>query len=208
MSNILRAIAQCNGTIHYCQGMNYIAQFLLEMTQNEEESFYLFLGLFFHTDYSLIFAKDLHKLRAFFYVFNRLIALYEPEIYSYLLSNSLDVHAFSPSWFITLFVNARPHIKEIGLPKVILRIFDGFLLSGWKAIIKVSINLLHLYENKLMELKSEALLMFVMKDMIRSDFFKSHNVNQFDVFYKQTQIKQKLIENIENEFIQEEKLKN
>lgn len=196
----MKAIAQSNGNMGYCQGMNYIAEMIYEMTENEEETFFIFLGFFFSTEYSLIYEKDLQKLKSFFYVFNRLISLFEPEIYSYLLSNSLDVHAFSPSWFITLFVSARPHVKEAGLPKVIIRILDRFIVSGWKSIIKVCINLLHLYETKLMEMKSETLLNFVINDMIKSEFFNNDNIELFEKTYSNILITRSLITNIEDEF--------
>lgn len=186
--------------MNYCQGMNYIVEMIYEMTENEEEAFYVFLSFFFYTEYPLIYEKDLQKLKGFFYVFNRLISLFEPEIYSYLLSNSLDVHAFSPSWFITLFVSARPYVKGSDVPKIIVRILDRFIVSGWKTIIKVCINLLHLYETKLMELRSEALLHFVINDMIKSEFFSNENIVLFEKGYSNTSITRSLITNIEDEF--------
>ena len=49
IGNILKAIAYTMPKLNYCQGMNYIAAFLLNITNNEEESFYLFLSLLIST---------------------------------------------------------------------------------------------------------------------------------------------------------------
>ena len=62
--------------LNYCQGMNYIAAFLLNITNNEEESFYLFLSLLISTEYGRLFEKDLEKLKKSFYVFERIICLF------------------------------------------------------------------------------------------------------------------------------------
>ena len=63
--------------------MNYIATFLLHITETEEEAFYLMLGLFDNTDFREIFLNDLAKLKQFFYVFERLINIYLPELNTY-----------------------------------------------------------------------------------------------------------------------------
>ena len=77
--NILYAVSQCNFGIKYVQGMNFIVTFLYEI-YGEEEAFYIFLSFFYSTQYSIIFDKDLIKLKEFFYVFNRIISLLEPEL--------------------------------------------------------------------------------------------------------------------------------
>lgn len=204
--NILKVIATNNGGVKYCQGMNYIAEFIYELTQSEEDSFYIFIGFFENTEYPLIFAKDLLKLKIFFYVFKRLISLFEPELYSYFNSNSVDVHFFMPPWFITLFLSARQNNKQKEPPVVLLRILDSFLISGWKSLMKVGINALHSYEGELMKLKYEDMLQFLINDLLKFDFFHTSNLNNIERCFVETKIKKRLIKNIENEFIQDAKL--
>lgn len=63
--------------------MNYIASFLLLLVTNEEDAFYFMYSLFDTTDFGAIFLDDLKKLKQYFYVFERLLFLYLPEIYYY-----------------------------------------------------------------------------------------------------------------------------
>ena len=86
--------------------MNFIACVLYE-TFGEEEAFYIFLSLFRNTEYPIIFAKDLQKLKVFFYVFNRIIQLYEPELSSFLNTRNATAITFLPPWFITLFQSIK-----------------------------------------------------------------------------------------------------
>ena len=59
ITNVLYAVSQLNGSIKYCQGMNFVVQFLYEI-YGEEDSFYIFLAFFKRTEYYLIFAKLFH----------------------------------------------------------------------------------------------------------------------------------------------------
>ena len=109
--NILYAVSMVNGDIKYCQGMNYIGKFLYEVF-GEEDAFYIFVGIFEYTEYSLVIGKDLDKLNIFFHVFKRMISLFEPELASYLNSCGIDVNCFLISWCITLFTGSHHYYKE------------------------------------------------------------------------------------------------
>ena len=152
ITNVLYAVSQLNGKIKYCQGMNFVVQFLYEM-YGEEESFYIFLAFFINTEYNLIFAKDLEELKILFYVFKRVISLLEPELSSYFKSNGIDVNMFVSPWFITLFTGSHQNFKgELDNSQILIRILDNFIVSGLKSIMEVGCVALHWYENILMNL--------------------------------------------------------
>ena len=203
LSNILYAISQCNGEIKYCQGMNFIASVLYEIF-GEEESFYIFLSFFKNTDYPIIFAKDLQKLKVFFYVFNRIMQLYEPELSSYFTTRNATANTFLPPWFITLFMSSHQYIRDN--INVMMRILDYFITSGWKGLIIVGISLLHNYEETLMNKKYESMMEFLINDILKSEFFKGDNIDKLEEYFETVKINKSLIKNIELEYIQNEKL--
>jgi hypothetical protein len=187
--------------------MNYIASFLYRLTNNEEEAFYLMAGLFKQTDFSLIFVDDLLKLKNFFYVFDRLLSLYLPELYSHFKSNSVNVNFFCSPWFITLFTNSVSYVNLQDPPLVLLKIWDDFLLNGWIALMRTSLYLLKTFESMLITLKYEDLLHFLINDLTKTGFFMNNNLPAYINLMKTTKIKSELISNLENEFIQNTKFK-
>ena len=206
ISNILYAISQSNGNIKYCQGMNFITCILYEIF-GEEEAFYIFLSFFKNTEYPLIFAKDLKKLKIFFYVFNRIIQLLEPELYSYLTMHNVTVNTFMSPWFITLFTTSHQYLRDDkDNSSLMVRILDAFIVSGWKGVMTVSIALLHNFENTLMNKKYEAMMEFLINDMLKSEFFEGKNKDKLEEYFETIKIKKNLIKNIELEFVQDEKL--
>ena len=203
LSNILYALSQSNGDIKYCQGMNFIACVLYEIF-GEEEAFYIFLSFFKNTDYPIIFAKDLQKLKAFFYVFNRIIQLYEPELSSFLNTRNATANTFLPPWFITLFMSSHQYVRDN--INVMVRILDNFIISGWKGLMIVGISLLHNFEYTLMNKKYEAMMEFLINDIWKSDFFENKNIDKLEEYFETVKINKNLIKNIELEYIQEQKL--
>ena len=203
LSNILYAITQCNGDIKYCQGMNFIASVLYEIF-GEEDTFYIFLSFFKNTDYPLIFAKDLEKLKIFFYVFNRIIQLYEPELSSYLNTRNATANTFLPPWFITLFMSSHQYIRDN--INIMVRILDYFVTSGWNGLMIVGIALLRNYENTLMNKKYEAMMEFLINDILKSEFFEEKNIDKLEGYFDNIKVNKNLIRNIELEYIQDQKL--
>ena len=207
ITNVLYAVSQLNGNIKYCQGMNFIVQFLHEKF-GEEEAFYVFLSFFKNTDYKLIFEKDLEELKILFYVFRRIISLLEPELSSYFNMNGIDVNFFVPPWFITLFTGSHQNFKdENDNSQILLRILDNFIVSGLKSLMEVGCVALHSYENVLMSKRYEDVMTFLINDMLRSDFFSKKNIEFVEKFFNETKVSKKLVKNIEEEFRQEQKFK-
>lgn len=108
--------------------MNYIAAFIYQMTNDEEEAFYFLYGILSSTEYGHIFLNDLVKLKQFFYVFERLLFIYLPELHIYFKNNSILVSYFISPWFITLFTNSYQYINSSTSPKILIRIWDDFLM--------------------------------------------------------------------------------
>ena len=207
ISNILYAVALNNYGIKYVQGMNFIVCFLYEMF-GEEDAFYIFLSFFHSTQYSIIFDKNLNKLNEFFYVFNRIISLFEPELSSWFTINGVNINFFATPWFITLFCGSHQHLRgDKDNKNILLRIFDNFITSGWKSMMGVGLSLLHSYEIKLMNLKYEDMLEFLINGMLKSEFFMAENQNNLENYFINVKISKSLVRNIEAEYTFEKMLK-
>ena len=200
INRILNALSLCCPDVNYSQGMNFIAAFLLNICGDEKEAFYIFLCLLLTSDYGSLFTKDLANLKKYFYVFERIIDIMLPELYNYLKINNLKVSFFISPWFITLFTDTYLNIENRENPKVLLRIWDLFLFSGCKSILKVGISLLKNFEHKIMTLTFEELLKFLITDIPKSEFFQNNSYDILMKTYINFKIESGLISNIESEY--------
>ena len=172
LSNILKGIAFIKPKLNYCQGMNFIASFIFHLLENEEESFYLMTSIVEQTEFSSIFMEDLQRLKSFFFIFDKLINIYVPEVYQVFKSSNVIVDYFCPPWFLTLFSNTVNFIDKNNAPKVILKIWDDFFLKGWKALMITGLSIIKNFENELIKLKYDEILHFLINNILKSQFSK------------------------------------
>ena len=200
LQNILSCLSICHPKINYSQGMNYIAYLLYVLCGSEEEGFQLFNCLLTSTAYGDLFFNELSKLNKYFYVFDRLIYIYTPEIAMHLKNKDLTARYFASPWFITLFTNAYKNIKDQANPKVLIWILDLFIINGWKSIIKIGLCLIKHFETRILSCDLEELLHFLINDVLKYDFFQNDNYDNLRNIYEKLKIENALIENIEREY--------
>jgi cytohesin/brefeldin A-inhibited guanine nucleotide-exchange protein len=200
LTKILSCLSLAHPKINYSQGMNYIAYFLYEICGSEEEAFQLFNCLLISTSYGDLFFDNLSRLNKYFYVFERLIFIYLPEISMHLKNKELTVRYFISPWFITLFTNALKNIKNQENPRVLKWIFDLFIIYGWKSILKIGLCLIKHFEIKILSFDLDELLHFLINDILKYEFFQNENYDNLRNIYEKLKIENALIENIENEY--------
>ena len=200
LNNILCALAYLHPKLGYNQGMNCIANLLYDVCESEEEAFKIYNYILDFTDYGDLFMNDLKRLNKYFYVFERLIFIYLPEVFLHLTNTKISTKFFISPWFITLFTNAYKTIKGKEKPKVLIWIFDSFIIEGWGAINKIGLCLMKHFERKILILDTDELLHFLINDIINYDFFKNSNYDRLRNIYDNLHIENGLIENIEKEY--------
>jgi len=197
IKNVLITLANVYPEMSYCQGMNYIALFLLEVTNNEEKSFDIFSAILAKTEYSKLSLNEFELMKKYFYVFERLICIYLPELYTTFKRNNINANFFISPWFITLFT----HSYNGNNTKILMRIFDLFILDGWLAIIRIGLILLKYYQNDLFCMEFEELLHFLINELKEKyDFFNDNNYEKFIQLYNEIKLPKGLVNNLENEF--------
>ena len=177
--NILNSFVYANHKINYSQGMNSIAGFLYDITKNEEETFHIMVSLFNLTQLSDIFDEDFKKLKIFFYVSERLVYLYLPKIFSKLKDNDIQLSYFISAYFITLFTNLYCELQNNDI-YFIFRVWDEFIIDGWKAFFSILLAMLKYHENIILS-KDEGLISYLSSHIKKSELFKKEN---YDIFYK------------------------
>jgi hypothetical protein len=203
LKNILYSLAYLYPKVSYCQGMNFICQFLLEATKDEEKAFDIFSAILNKTKYGNLIEDEFSLMKKYFYVFERLIILYLPELATLLKKNNVNPSYYISPWFITLFTNSFSGNNT----KIIVRIIDMLVLEGWNCIIRIGLVLLKHYQENLINMKFEELLHFLINELKEKyEFFHNNNYNKFIELYNDMKVPKGLISNIENEYEIEKKV--
>mmetsp|Transcript_9982 Transcript_9982/g.14904 ORF Transcript_9982/g.14904 Transcript_9982/m.14904 type:complete len:307 (+) Transcript_9982:22-942(+) len=101
---VLGAYSRYDSSFEYCQGMNYIAGFLLLIAEGEEsEAFAVFQHLCLN-GVSELFKQGFPLVFEMCRVFHESLSLSNQKLENYFQSNELDDNLWLIKWFLTLFV--------------------------------------------------------------------------------------------------------
>ena len=201
LNNILKTTVLLNPDSNYCQGMNFVGAFILKICEDEEESFYLLMGLYKNSPYRNLFINDLKDLKLYFNIFDRLLFIFIPTLYSLFNTNKILPNYYLSSWFITLFTGLVNSDLNLGS---FVKIFDNFIISGWKSIFNVSMEILRDNEEILMKMKNETLVHYLTSKLGNEFLFSNEIHHSLIEKRSKNKISRELLHNIENQLNQME----
>ena len=193
--------------IIYCQGMNFISAIFYDIVQNEKETFYLLKSFFINGKYETIFKNRLSLLKEYFIILEKLIFLFLPKIHQKLTHNQVHVNVFISPYFVTLFTNIYYLHMDDDANKFLLHCIDDFILNGWCSVFSTIICILKYFERKILDLKAEELIKFLVNDMGKNDLFTDEKYKIFYKLKKQYWISNELLKKLHEEIRIEKEIK-
>lgn len=191
LRDILYAFTVRNVSINYCQGLNGIVAYLLQMTNfKEEESFYLFLNLMENIlphDYYLFAIGVEAEVK----VLNKLLEKYEPDLAKYLNNIHSEVLIFG---VLTQFVTSMLIFKtDQKISNFAYSCFFGFQFLEEKGEVffyfyKIILSIIKMLKPKLMKCKDMQEVNSVIKpenEIIKEDI---ENIIYYTLFNDQLDI--------------------
>ncbi|XP_004858552.1 growth hormone-regulated TBC protein 1 isoform X2 [Heterocephalus glaber] len=143
LSDVLLAYGLHNPGVGYCQGMNFIAGYLILITKSEEESFWLLDALIGRIlpDY---YGPAMLGLKTDQEVLAELVRVKLPAVAALLDGHGVLWTLVVSRWFICLFVDILP-------VETVLRIWDCLFNEGSKIIFRVALTLIKQHEAFILE---------------------------------------------------------
>ena len=185
---VLSNYSKYNKEVGYIQGMAFICALLLTY-MDEERSFFMFHTLIKKYDLEGMYLPGFKDLKKKFFVLLNLEKKFLPKCYRVLQKDEVYPGTYASEWFICLFARNLDF-------NVLVRIFDTFLLEGFKVIYRFSLAFIKLKEKDLLESKNGIdSTILIMNNCLK-------NVNVDDLFKVAFgfSLSKKLIEGYENDY--------
>ena len=142
---VLSNYSKYNTATGYVQGMGFIvAVFLTYM--DEESSFFMLHSLMKKYKLEGFYLPSFPELKKTFYILLNLEKKYIPKIYEIFKKEGMIPSMYASEWFICLFS------RNLSFD-ILVRIFDVFLLEGFKVIYRFALAFLKLKEDEFLKAK-------------------------------------------------------
>ena len=156
LRHVLRAYSQIDPDVGYCQGMNFIVAMFLTIGLSEEESFWLLVVVMNEEPYSLreLFGEDMSGTHEVLFIAEKLVKQFLPKLYKHMHKEGIHHSMFVTQWLLTVYTSSFPF-------DLVSRVWDSFLVEGWKVVYRIMLALLKYAEGTLLELSFEHILHYL-----------------------------------------------
>lgn len=155
---VLKAYSVQDKEISYCQGMNFLAKFLLEVTNfNDEVSFHLFSYIL--SQIRGFFYEDFPLLGTYMFIFQKLFKKLYPKLKAHFDLLEIPQELWVSKWTQTLFTMNLPY-------EVNCRIWDNIFVYGTQFIIPFILGLLSFHEKTLLSFQDSSDVILFFKEIL------------------------------------------
>ena len=152
---VLSKFSSAYPQVGYCQGMNFIAGFLLLVSGgNEIESFSMLEAVIYHFSLKDFFTEGMSQLKKTLTEFDSLFARNLKQLHWHFKVQDLSEDLWVLKWFITLFTAVLPL-------NLVLHIWDIMMVDGISVLPNVTICILKYFETELLTKDAAEILVFL-----------------------------------------------
>ena len=174
LSDILKSLNIFIPSLGYYQGISYIAAFLLQILNfNEEKTFFYMLSLETKTEYKELFKDNLKMMNENFRIFEKILEIGAPDVHLHLKKFGIMADYYTPSWFLTIFSCVSPIFDVKNLSKFCILVFEKFIFDGWDAVFNAGFTCLKHYSKEILKTREENILNYLTTEFINKDIFKN-----------------------------------
>lgn len=158
--DVLQAYANYDASVHYCQGMNYLAAMLLMVMDSAEDAFWTFVAVLKNKGTDCFYAPGMPGLVRECDALDAVVRAKIPAVHKRLVDFDIAPILFVVPWYNPMFTTLNNWC-------IVMRIWDLFMLEGVRALRRASLFFLFTNAEKMARMKFPELLPFLLNPPCR-----------------------------------------
>ena len=156
LGNVIVSYAALNREVGYCQGMNFLAGLLLQLSDSEQETFWMLTLVMVRYNLQSLYMRDIPLLHLLKFQFEALLEEYVPRVHEHFAKLYVSPELYAVKWFFSLFAYSLPVDTVYPLWDFIFsacpphQLHTGF----WRAILLVALAIVQLLHQPLLRASS------------------------------------------------------
>mmetsp|Transcript_136661 Transcript_136661/g.240983 ORF Transcript_136661/g.240983 Transcript_136661/m.240983 type:complete len:898 (-) Transcript_136661:191-2884(-) len=147
-----RSYAALFPQVGYCQGMNFIAGFLLLTAgASHEDAFYMFVRIMTKYRASLLFCEGLPLLKLLTFQFRALLEHFFPEVHSHFINQNITPELYFTKWILTIFTQPLCIASAA-------RVWDLIVCDGLETLLLVALGTIKVLKPRLLKEATEGVI--------------------------------------------------
>ncbi len=175
LERILCSISYIRPEVGYCQGMNFVAAAILELLDDEELSFWIFLNFLDDMELNSLYYENMTDYSIRIYQLNHYIKKEIPSLYAHFQKNQINPDLILSKWILTIFSSYLPF-------SLLSTIWDIFIFDGWKAIISFSLIFLYMQMDKFIAMDLQKISKYIRENSRKEHICKNESLDLYDKF--------------------------
>eukprot|EP00931_Biecheleriopsis_adriatica_P061171 TRINITY_DN36779_c0_g2_i1.p1 TRINITY_DN36779_c0_g2~~TRINITY_DN36779_c0_g2_i1.p1 ORF type:complete len:873 (+),score=180.04 TRINITY_DN36779_c0_g2_i1:175-2793(+) len=155
LAKMLRAHASVFPKVGYCQGMNFVAGFILlaagTTPDSPKDAFFLLLQMMVKYRANLLFCDGLPLLKLHTFQFCVLLEKLLPDVHRHFEDTQITPELYLTKWILTLFTQPLPFDSAA-------RVWDLIICDGLQALVLVALAVIKLRRTRLLREDTEGIL--------------------------------------------------
>ena len=189
LENILISLGFVRPEIGYCQGMNFIAGALINLIDDEEKCFWIFLTFIDNIQLNLLYLKNMPDFLIRVYQLKNFIEFYFPKLSNHLRRTQINIDLFFSKWLLTIFSNYFPF-------DILYQVWDVFIIDKWKALFKFCMIIIFFMKEDMMKMDLNQFCQYFRSD----DLLSSLSFEQMIKHYNDYKITNKKLKELRENF--------
>lgn len=155
LASVLRVFACVFPKVGYCQGMNFVAGFILLSSppgnSSPDNAFFMLVEIMSKYGASLLFCDGLPLLKLYTYQFRLLLERLFPDVHKHLLAENITPELYATKWFLTAFTQPLPF-------EVTARLWDLIVCDGLQSLVHIALATIKLLRSRLLQQSADGLM--------------------------------------------------